>query len=94
VLKKIYGGIREPRLRGELSVWHNDGCHDLYLRPNIIRVIKSRIMSWAEHAARMGWGGKRWGNLRERNVLADLGVDGSTISKWIFKKQNWTLEMD
>jgi len=27
-----------------------------------------------------------WGGLRERNHLQDLGVDGRTISTWIFKK--------
>jgi len=26
----------------------------LYCSPNIVRVIKSRIMRWAEHVARMG----------------------------------------
>jgi len=27
-----------------------------------------------------------WGDLRERNKLEDLGVDGRIISTWIFKK--------
>jgi hypothetical protein len=29
-----------------------------------------------------------WGNLRERDHLEDLGVDGMIISRWIFKKWN------
>jgi hypothetical protein len=33
-----------------------------------------------------------WGNLREREDLKDLGVDGRIISKWIFKK--WVGGMD
>jgi hypothetical protein len=35
---------------------HNDELHDLYSLPNIVRVIKSRRMRWAEHVARMGEG--------------------------------------
>ena len=36
--------------------------------------------------------GLRWGNLRERDHLEDLGVDGSIILEWIFKK--WDGSMD
>jgi len=32
---------------------HNKELNDLY-SPNIVRVIKSRRMRWAEHVARMG----------------------------------------
>jgi len=31
-----------------------DRLNNLYFSPNIIRVINSRRMSWAEHVARMG----------------------------------------
>jgi hypothetical protein len=33
---------------------HNEELNDLYSSPNIIRVIKSRIMRWVGHVARMG----------------------------------------
>jgi hypothetical protein len=33
---------------------HNEELHNLYSSPSIIRVIKSRRMRWAGHAARMG----------------------------------------
>ena len=33
---------------------HNQELNDLYCSPNIVRVIKSRIMRWAGHVARMG----------------------------------------
>jgi hypothetical protein len=29
-----------------------------------------------------------WGNLRERDHLEDIGVDGRMILKWIFMKGN------
>jgi hypothetical protein len=31
-------------------------------------------------------GGTWWGELRERDHLKDLGVDGRIICKWIIKK--------
>jgi hypothetical protein len=31
-----------------------EGLNDLYSSPNIIQVIKLRIMRWSGHAARMG----------------------------------------
>ena len=30
----------------------------------------------------------RWGNLRERDYLEDIGVDGRIILRWIFRKWN------
>ena len=33
---------------------HNEELNDLYSLPNIVRVIKSRRMSWAGHVARIG----------------------------------------
>ena len=32
----------------------NEGLNDLHCSPNIVRVIKSRIMRWVGHVARMG----------------------------------------
>jgi hypothetical protein len=33
---------------------YNDELHNLYSLPNLIRMIKSRRMRWAENAAQMG----------------------------------------
>jgi hypothetical protein len=51
---RIFG----PKSEGDGS-WrklHNDELHSLYSSPNIVRVIKSRRMRWAENVARMGEG--------------------------------------
>jgi hypothetical protein len=53
VLKRIF----PPRRDEVMGFWrklHNDEFHKLYSSPNIIRMIKSRRMRWAEHVARMG----------------------------------------
>jgi hypothetical protein len=61
-----------------------------YFSPNIVQVIKSRRMIWAGHVAHVGdrRGACRvfWGYLRERDHLEDLGIDGRTVLKFIFKK--------
>jgi hypothetical protein len=54
VLRKIYAPKREED--GSWRKLHNDELHDLFSSPNIIRVIKSRRMRWAEHVARKGRG--------------------------------------
>jgi hypothetical protein len=64
--------------------------HDLYFSPNILKVIKSRRMRWAEHVARMREErgvyrflvGKPEGN----NHWGDPGVDGWVILRLIFRK--------
>jgi hypothetical protein len=33
---------------------HNEGLHDLYSSPDIIRIIKSRKMKWVGHVSQMG----------------------------------------
>jgi hypothetical protein len=72
---------------------------DLYSSPSIIRIIKSRIMRWAGHVARMGRRGTRidywWGNPEEKrpqgrprrrwvnNIRMDLGEVGWGDVDWI-----------
>jgi hypothetical protein len=54
VLRRIFGPKRE-----EDGLWrevHNDELHSLYSSPNIVRVIKSRMIRWAGHLTRMGEG--------------------------------------
>ena len=53
MLRRIFGP-RKDEVTGEWRRLHNEELSDLYSLPNIVRVIKSRRMSWAGHVARMG----------------------------------------
>jgi hypothetical protein len=50
---RIFGPKRDE-VTGEWRKLHNEELNDLYCSPNIVRVIKSRRMKWAEHVGRMG----------------------------------------
>ena len=43
---------------------HNEELHSVYCSSNIVRVIKSRILRWAGHVARMEEGGSAFKILR------------------------------
>ena len=45
---------RRDEVTGEWRRLHNEELKGLHSSPNIVRVIKSRRMSWAGHVARMG----------------------------------------
>jgi hypothetical protein len=53
VLKRIFGPKRDEMTGGWRKL-HNKELHDLYSSPSIIRIMKSRRMSWAGHVARTG----------------------------------------
>jgi hypothetical protein len=53
VLRRIFGPKRDE-VTGEWRKLHNEQIRDLYSSPNIIRIIKSRRISWAGHVAQMG----------------------------------------
>ena len=53
VLRRIFGPRRDE-VTGEWRRLHYEELNDLYYSPNIVRVIKSRRIRWAEHVARMG----------------------------------------
>jgi hypothetical protein len=53
VLRRIFGPRREE-VAGGWRRLHNEELHNLYASSNIIRVIKSRRMRWAEHRPCMG----------------------------------------
>jgi hypothetical protein len=94
---KIFGPKREED--GSWRKLHNDEFHNLYSSQNIVRVIKSRRMRWAEHVTRRGEGrgayrvfvgrpeGKRpLGRPRRRwegNIKMDLEEIGIDGANWI-----------
>jgi hypothetical protein len=53
VLRRIFGPKRDE-VTGDWRKLQDEELHNLYFSPNIIRMIKSRRMSWAGHVARMG----------------------------------------
>jgi hypothetical protein len=50
VLRRIFGPKRDEVIGGSRKR-HNEELHNLYCSPSIIRIIKSRRMSWAGHVA-------------------------------------------
>jgi hypothetical protein len=52
VLRRIFGPKRDEMTGGWRKL-HNEKLHDLYTSPSIIRIIKSRLMGWEWHVARM-----------------------------------------
>jgi len=53
VLRRVFGPMRDE-VTGEWRKLHNEELRDLYSLPNIVRVVKSRRMRWAEHVVRKG----------------------------------------
>jgi hypothetical protein len=52
VLRRIFGPKTDEVIGGWRKL-HNE-IHNMYCSPSIIRIIKSRRVSWAGHVARMG----------------------------------------
>ena len=52
VLRKIFGAKRDE-IAGEWRKLHKTELHTLYFSPYIIRNLKSRLLRWAGHVARM-----------------------------------------
>jgi len=103
VLKRLFG----PKKDGLTREWrnlHNKELSDIYSSPNIIRGIKSRIMKWEGHVARMGErkgvcrvlvvkpeGKRPRGRLkrrREDDIKMDLQEVGCGGMDWIVLAQN------
>ena len=89
---------------GEGRRLHNEELHSLYRSPNIVRVIKSRRLRWAENVARMEedrssfkiltgnpTGKRPLGRPRcrwEDNIRMDLEEIGISAGNWVDSAQN------
>jgi hypothetical protein len=78
ILKDIWP--KKDKLTWERKRQHNEELYNLYPSPNIIWGIKSR-MGRAGHVCETGvtHTGFWWGDLRERDHLQDLGIEGRII---------------
>ena len=81
VLRRIFGPKRDE-VTGEWKRLHNKELYALYSSPNIIQVVKSKIIRWAGHVARMGER-RGWQDPMETDHLIGLGVDGKMILPWM-----------
>jgi hypothetical protein len=106
--------VNENSALRKISIWAYNGqdkrdwtrlqkgaIYDLYSSPSSIRVIKSRIIRWEGHVARIREResgevrtGFWWGILRETNHFEDLGEDGMTILKRILRRTTKCGEID
>ena len=98
VLRRVFGPKREG-VTGERRKLHNEELSDLYSLPSIVRVVKSRRVTWAGHVACVGEGrgvyrvliGKPEGKrplgrpkLRwEDNIKMDLQEAGGGCGDWM-----------
>ena len=55
MLRRIFG-CRRDKVTREWRRLHNEELYALYSSPYIIRMIRSKILRWAGHVARMGRG--------------------------------------
>jgi hypothetical protein len=53
MLRRIFDP-KKDEVTGDWRKLHNEELHNLYVSPNIIRMIKSRRMRWAGYVTRMG----------------------------------------
>jgi hypothetical protein len=53
ILRRIFGPRRDEN--GEWRRLHNEELHILYRSPNIVRVIKSKRLRWADHDHNGRW---------------------------------------
>jgi hypothetical protein len=82
MLGRIFGPMRD-KVTGEWRELHNEELNHMYSSPNIIQVIKLKIMRWVGHQVHMG--GRRGaysvlvGKPEGKYHSEDPGTDGRII---------------
>jgi hypothetical protein len=88
ILRRIFGPKNYEN--GEWRRLHNDELYSLYGSPDVVRVIKSRTLSWTGHAARMEEGRRAFKILTRtpsgKRSLEGLSANGRIKLEWIIKK--------
>jgi hypothetical protein len=85
MLRRIFGPKR-GEVAGDWRRLHNEELHNIYAS-TVIRVIKSRKMTWTGHVAHMGEN-FYFKDMKERDHLEELCIDGQIILEWI-RKIEW-----
>jgi hypothetical protein len=88
-LLRIFGS-KKNEVTGDWRKQQIEDIHSLHSSPNIVRVIKSRMMRWAGHVALMGDTRNAYKMLFEKPEVKrsseDLGVNGMITLKGILGK--------
>jgi hypothetical protein len=92
VPRRIFGPKREE-VAGGWRRLHNEELHNLYTSQNVIRMIKSRRMRWAEQVVRMVEIRNTYKllseNLKGRDHSEDLGVGGKILLQIVLREIRW-----
>jgi hypothetical protein len=86
VVRRLFGP-KGQEVAGGWRRLHNKELHNLYTSPNIIKVIKSRRVSWAQYVARMGEMRNAYGILvgkpEGRDHSEYIDIEGRKILEWM-----------
>jgi hypothetical protein len=63
--------LKRDEVMGGCKRLHNEELHNFYSSPSIIRMIKSRMMRWVGHVARIGRRGMHIGYWWESQKVRD-----------------------
>ena len=95
MLRKIFG-LKRDEVTEEWRILADGELYDLYTSQNIHHAIRKEEcdgwVMWNVRESREVHTGFWWGDLRERDNLEAIGVDGRVILKFIFKKRDGILD--